>query len=110
MVYENDRFHEKPVRLIHKLLSEVRKWKGPDGSDAGWWCPVAPTFASAGGDLEAIFVGHTGSINSVAYSKEGKMIASASNDGTIRVLVCSMIRLLLCEIYTCVYHDSMCVL
>lgn len=85
MLYEDDSYETKPVRLIAKLLGEVRKWNGPDDSKEGWWCPTAPTYVSAGGSLEAVLVGHSGGVNSVAYSKDGKLIASGSNDNTIRV-------------------------
>ena len=73
--------------MIAKLLGEVRKWKGPGGSKAGWWYPTAPTYISAGGNLEAVLVGHTRCVKSVAYSKDGKLIASGSGDNTIRVIL-----------------------
>ena len=86
-IYEDDSHDTEPVRLIAKLLEEVRKWKGPGGSKAGWWYPKAPTYVSAGGNLEAVLVGHTGSVCSVAYSQDGKLIASGSGDNTIRVVL-----------------------
>ena len=86
-IYEDDSHDTEPVRLIAQLLGEVRKWKGPDGSKAGWWYPTAPTYISAGGNLEAVLVGHTNAVHSVAYSKDGKLIASGSSDNTIRVIL-----------------------
>ena len=86
-IYEDDSHDTEPVRLIAQLLGEVRKWKGPGGSKAGWWYPKAPTYVSAGGNLEAVLVGHTGSVCSVAYSQDGKLIASGSSDNTIRVIL-----------------------
>ena len=85
MIYEDDGHDTKEVKLISIFLSSVRRWKGPDDSKGGWWCPTTPTYVSAGGSLEATLVGHTGNVNSVAYSHDGKHIASGSDDKTIKV-------------------------
>ena len=75
----------KVVPLIANLLAEARRWEGPQDSDGGWWCPKTATYTPAGGALEATLVGHTGPVLSVAYSSDGKYIASASRDKSIRV-------------------------
>ena len=85
MLYEDGKYGTKVVPLIVNLLAEARRWEGPQDSDGGWWCPKTATYTPAGGALEATLVGHTGPVESVACSSDGKYIASASSDKSIRV-------------------------
>ena len=43
---------------------------------------------SAGGDLEAMLVGHEDKVYSVSWSSDAKYIASASGDKSVRVNGC----------------------
>ena len=50
-----------------------------------WWCPVSPVLEQAGGACLKKLEGHTGSVESVSFSGDGKQVVSGSYDKTVRV-------------------------
>ena len=72
------------VKDIDELLKTIYAWKGPKGS-AGWWCPKQQTYEPAGGKCLHTLVGHEDGVNCSAFSKDGTLIVSGSDDKTIRV-------------------------
>ena len=46
-----------------------------------WWCPISRTLEQAGGACLRKMTGHTGEVNSVSFSGDGKFIVSGSVTG-----------------------------
>jgi dipeptidyl aminopeptidase/acylaminoacyl peptidase len=70
------------ARGVGRVLS--RWWSG-----CVWlwlaWAVVLPAFGQGRPDIVWMRGGHSGSVNSVAFSPDGSLIASASTDATIRL-------------------------
>src|SRR5207302_1677710 len=64
----------------------LRLWQTPSASDGelGWQAD-SPAALPKGGQLLATLHGHTGGVRSVALSANGRLLASGSWDGTIRL-------------------------
>jgi WD40 repeat protein len=65
---------------IQSMLEQARKWKG-----SLWMCPLQSNLIPPGGPLVRTLEGHTGSVNAVAVTPDGRFAVSASNDGTLKV-------------------------
>ena len=50
-----------------------------------WPKPERPTLAAASLELKAVKCAHSGDVNSVAFSPDGKTIVSGSDDKTLKV-------------------------
>ena len=49
------------------------------------WIPKLPNVQDEWGALQQALEGHEDSVNGVAFSRDGKLLASASNDSTIKL-------------------------
>jgi len=70
---------------LHELLAGWRRQKRQSSCPGFWLRSLRPPPTPLEAGLCGSFYGHTRDVNGVAYSSDGSRIASASDDGTVRV-------------------------
>jgi WD40 repeat protein len=65
---------------VETILKRAQQWKG-----APWLRPLFPCLTPPGGPLLRTLAGHTGSVNAVAVTPDGRYAVSASYDTTLAV-------------------------
>ncbi|MEA3324138.1 MAG: TIR domain-containing protein [Euryarchaeota archaeon] len=65
---------------IQSMLKQAREWEG-----GLWLCPLTASLISPGGPLIRILEGHTGSVDAVAVTPDGRYAISGSDDNTLKV-------------------------
>jgi WD40 repeat protein len=65
---------------IQSMLEQACKWKG-----SPWLCPLQSSLIPPGGPLVRTLEGHTGRINAVAVTSDGRFAVSVSDDETLKV-------------------------
>jgi WD40 repeat protein/serine/threonine protein kinase len=70
---------------LHRLLERWRQEKERRQPGFVWLRSLRPPLMHLGTALRAVFRGHESEVNSVCYSTDGRRLASADDDGTVRV-------------------------
>jgi WD40 repeat protein len=68
------------VPEIQAMLEVAKQWKA-----APWLRPLTPSFIPPGGRLLRTLTGHTGVVNAVAATPDGKRVISGAEDYTLKV-------------------------
>ena len=65
---------------IQRMLDEIKS-----RTDSPWLRPLTPMLTPPGGLLRQTLIGHTGEINTLAVTPDGKLAVSGSGDNTLKV-------------------------
>ncbi len=76
---------EKQGLRLFAVLEGWRKTKGYDQPDLVWLRSLRPPPMQLGTSQVAVFQGHENVISAIAFAPDGKLIASASHDRTVRI-------------------------
>jgi WD40 repeat protein len=85
----------EPTQLAGQLLGRLLNSKDSDIqrmldqiksiTDSPWLRPLTPMLTPPGGPLRQTLIGHTGEINTLAVTPDGKLAVSGSTDNTLKV-------------------------